>query len=64
MDYGQKIELPYYAYDQPGCIYYYSSLEVYNFGIVDHAYDYGKEVFVVHLHAHVYHAGIQKKFYT
>ena len=45
-------------------IYYYSPLEVYTFGIVDHAYDYGKEVFAVHLHAHVYHAGIQKKFYT
>ena len=60
-DFGQNMELPVFNEEQPGCTYYYSPLSVYNFGIVDHAHDYGNGEFKEHMHAHVYHEGVGRK---
>ena len=41
VDYGQNMELPMYNSQQPGVMYYYSPLSIYNLGMVDHVHDYG-----------------------
>ncbi len=48
---------------QPGTSYYYSPLNIYNLGVVDHAYvanDYYNNP-KGHMHAHVYHEGVATK---
>lgn len=61
VDYGQNMELPVFNKQQPGCTYYYSPLSIYNLGVVNHAYQYDKDTFKEHMHAHVYHEGVGKK---
>jgi hypothetical protein len=69
VDYWQNTELPVFSHEQPGCAYYYSPLSVYNLGVVNHAYKYGRinsdgnvvYKYKEHMHAHVYHKGIAKK---
>ena len=60
-DFGQNMQCPCYNSNQPGCIYYYTPLNIYNFGVVDHSYDYGNRMIGNHMHCHVYHEGIGKK---
>ena len=43
VDYGQNMSLPSFNKEQPGTIYYYSPLSVYNLGMVDHAHVYEDE---------------------
>ncbi len=38
VDYGQNMELPMYNKEQPGCMYYFSPMSIYNLGVVDHAH--------------------------
>ena len=63
VDYGQNMELPSFKSEQPGTVYYYSPLNIYNLGIVNHAHVYeGREDDPkAHMHAHVYHEGVAKK---
>ena len=62
VDYGQNMELPLFSSQQPGTVYYYSPIGVYNLGVVNHAYDYGnKRDPTYHMDAHVYHEGVGKK---
>jgi hypothetical protein len=37
-DFGQNIEIPCFNSQQPGCTYYYSTLTINNFGVVDHSH--------------------------
>jgi hypothetical protein len=60
-DFGQNMQCPCYNSNQPGCTYYYTPLNIYNFGVVDHSYDYGNRTIGNHMHCHVYHEGIGKK---
>jgi hypothetical protein len=60
-DFGQNMQCPFYNSNQPGCTYYYTPLNIYNFGVVDHSYDYGNRMIGNHMHCHVYHEGIGKK---
>ncbi len=63
VDYGQNMKIPFFNQEQPGTTYYYSPLNIYNLGVVDHAHvassDYNnpKE----HMHTHVYHEGVARK---
>ena len=63
VDYRQNMSLPSFNSEQPGTVYYYSPLNIYNLGVVDHAHIYDgkagdpKE----HMYAHVYHVGVAKK---
>ena len=62
VDYGQNMELPLFSSQQPGTVYYYSPLGVYNLGVVNHAYTYGGNTDpTYHMDAHVYHEGVGKK---
>ena len=63
VDYGQNMSLPSYNEEQPGPAYYYSPLNVYNLGVVNHAYVYDGDTNdpKEHMYAHVYHEGIAKK---
>ena len=63
VDYGQNMELPSFKNEQPGTVYYFSPLNIYNLGVVNHAHVYeGKENDPKeHMYAHVYHEGIAKK---
>ncbi len=38
-DFGQIMQCPCYNSKQPGCTYYYTPLNVFNFGVVDHSHD-------------------------
>jgi hypothetical protein len=38
VDYGQNMELPMYNKKQPGFVYYFSPMSVYNLGLVDHTH--------------------------
>jgi hypothetical protein len=40
VDYRQNMELPMYNKEQPGCMYYFSLMSIYNLGVVDHAHVY------------------------
>jgi hypothetical protein len=60
-DFGQIMPCPCYNSNQPGCTYYYTPLNIYNFGVVDHSHDYGNRTIGNHMHCHVYHEGIGKK---
>jgi hypothetical protein len=55
------MELPVYNKDQPGCTYCFSSMSVYNLGVVDHAHVYKEGQVSKHLHHHVYHKEVGKK---
>ena len=55
------MQCPCYNSKQPGCTYYYTSLNVFNFGVVDHSHDYGNGTIGNHMYCHVYHEGIGKK---
>lgn len=63
VDYGQNMELPVFNAEQPGSTYYYSPLNAYNLGCVNHAHikneDYQNPT--EHMHAHVYHEGVGRK---
>ena len=61
VNYGQNMELPVYNNEQPGIMYYYSPMSIYNLGIVDHAHRYNDGWVSEHLHCHVYHEGVGKK---
>jgi hypothetical protein len=61
VDFGQNMQLPLYNQEQPGTSYYYSPLNVYNLGFVDHAYRYDDGTITEHMLAHLYHEGIGKK---
>ena len=63
VDYGQNMELPSFKNEQPGTVYYFSPLNIYNLGVVNHAHVYeGKENDPKeHMYARVYHEGIAKK---
>ena len=39
-DFGQNMQCPCYNSKQPGCTYYYTPLNVFNFGVVDHSHNY------------------------
>lgn len=58
---GQNMELPVFNKEQPGFSYYYSSLGVYNLGMVDQVHEDSNGHFVYHMHAHVYHEEVGKK---
>jgi len=60
-DFGQNMQCPCYNSNQPGCTYYYTPLNIYNFGVVDHSHDHGNRTIGNHMHCHVYHEGIGKK---
>ena len=60
-DFGQNMQCPCYNSNQPGCTYYYTPLNIYNFGVVDHLHDHGNRTIGNHVHCHVYHADIGKK---
>jgi hypothetical protein len=60
-DFGKNMQCPCYNSKQPGCTYYYTPLNVFNFGIVDHSHDYGNGTIGNHMYCHVYHEGIGKK---
>ena len=53
-DFGQNMQCPCYNSNKPGCTYYYTPLNIYNFGVVDHSYDYGYRMIGNHMHCHVY----------
>lgn len=57
------MSLPSYQSEQPGPAYYYSPLNVYNLGVVNHAhvYDGNTDDPKEHMYAHVYHEGMAKK---
>ena len=55
VNYSQNMVLPVYNDEQPGCMYYYSPLSVYNLGVVNHVHDYGNGMIAAHMHCHVYH---------
>ncbi len=56
VNYRQNMELPIFRKEeQSGCIYYFSLVSVYNLGVVNHTH------VSEHLHAHVYHKGVEKK---
>ncbi len=63
VDYGQNMQLPVFNQEQPGTTYYYSPVNIYNLGVVDHAYvgngDHKNPQ--EHIPSHVYHEGIGKK---
>ncbi len=59
--FGQNMQCQCYNSKQPGCTYYYTSLNVFNFGVVDHLHDYGNGIIGNHMYCHVYHEGIGKK---
>jgi hypothetical protein len=40
VDYGQNMELPVYNKEQPGCTYCFSTMSIYNLGVVNHAHVY------------------------
>jgi hypothetical protein len=61
VDYGQNMELPVYNKEQPGCMYYFSPMSIYNLGVVNHAHIYDDGWISEHLHCHVYTKGIGKK---
>ena len=63
VDYGQNMSLPSFNKEQPGVVYYYSPLSVYNLGVVNHAHVYDGDLTNPreHMHAHVYHEGTAKK---
>ncbi len=63
VDYGQNMELPVFNSEQPGTTYYYSPLNIYNLGCVNHAHvvDQDHENPREHMHCHIYHEGIAKK---
>jgi hypothetical protein len=60
-DFSQNMQCPCYNSKQPGCTYYYTSLDVYNFGVVDHLHDYSNGTIGNHMYCKVYHEGIGKK---
>ncbi len=61
-DFGQNMQCPCFNSNQPGSTYYYTPLNIYNFGVVDHSHDYGNRTIGNHMHCHnVYHEGISKK---
>ncbi len=41
VDYRQNMELSVYNKEQPGCMYYFSPMSIYNLGVVNHANVYG-----------------------
>ena len=55
------MELPIYNKEQPGCTYYYSPLNIYNLGVVNHVHEYQNRVIKEHMYVHVYHEGVAKK---
>jgi hypothetical protein len=61
VDYGHNMELLVYNKEQPGCRYYFSSMSIYNLGVVDHAHMYNDGWVSEHLHCHIYTKGIGKK---
>ena len=52
---------PSFHKEQPGKAHYYSSMSVYNFGVVDHGHQYPNVTVAEHLYTHVYHEGMGKK---
>ena len=60
-DFGKNMQVPCYNSNQPGCAYYYTSLNVYNFGVVDHSHNYGNGTIGNHMYCHIYHEGIGRK---
>jgi hypothetical protein len=60
-DFVQNMQCPCFISKQPGCTYYYTPLNIYNFRVVDHLHDYGNRTIGKHMHCHVYHEGIGKK---
>jgi hypothetical protein len=50
-----------YNKEQPGCMYYFCPMSIYNLGVVDHAHVYNDGRVGEHLHCHVYTEGIGKK---
>ncbi len=61
VNYGQNMELPVYNDEQPGCMYYYSTLSVYNLGVINHAHVYDNGQIRKHMYAHTYNEGEGKK---
>jgi hypothetical protein len=61
VDYGQNMELPVYNKEQPGCMYYFSPMSIYNLGVVDHAHVYNDGQVSEHLHCHGYTEDVGKK---
>ena len=58
VNYEQNMELPMYNNEQPGCMYYFSPLSIYNLGVVNHRHNYGNGIVSPHMYAHVYHEGV------
>jgi hypothetical protein len=61
VNYGQNMELTIYNSTQPGCTYYFSPLNMYNLGMVNHAHEYEDGKVSEHMTAHIYHEGVGKK---
>ncbi len=55
------MEITAFQDQQPGAAYYYSSLKIYNLGMVDQAHDNGDSDLKDHLFCHVYHEGVGSK---
>jgi len=54
-NFGHNMQCPCYNTNQPGCTYYQTPLNIYNFGVADHLHDYGNRTIGNHMHCHVYH---------
>ncbi len=61
VNYRQNMKLPVYNKEQPGCLYHFSPLSVFNLGVVNHAHIYNDGCVSEHLHCQVYHEGVGKK---
>ena len=61
VDFGQNMELPVFHSEQPGPVYYYSPLGIYDLGMVNHAHTYPDGTVAAHMYTHVYHEGVGRK---
>ncbi len=61
VDCRKNMELPMYNKEQPGCMYHFSPMSIYNLGVVNHAHIYNDGQVSEHLHCHVYTKGVGKK---
>jgi hypothetical protein len=57
VDYGQNMAMPWFGADQPGEVYYYTPMSIYNLGVVDTARVKTTDPIPDRLYAHVYHEG-------
>jgi hypothetical protein len=61
IDYGQNMEIPVFNEEQLGPAYYFSSVSVYNVGVVHHAYVYDNGMTGKNMYGHVYNNEVGKK---